>query len=61
GYNEEVPMPDISTKEKAEQYVGLDSQKLKTEKEEWKVKVLPQWLSKAEERESKMPEPKRIK
>ncbi|MBP7076007.1 MAG: ammonia-forming cytochrome c nitrite reductase [Bacteroidales bacterium] len=61
GYNEEVPMPDISTKEKAQQYVGLDPQKLKTDKEEWKTKVLPQWLAKAEERERKMPEPKRIK
>ena len=24
GYNQEVPMPDISTKKKAQKYIGLD-------------------------------------
>jgi len=60
GYNQEVPIPDISTKEKAQVYIGLDPKKMKAEKEEWKAEVLPQWLVKAEARESKMPEPKRI-
>lgn len=60
GYNKEVPMPDISTKDKAQRYIGLDIKKLKAEKDNWKTKVLPLWLKKAEEREKKMPQPKRI-
>ncbi|NLA24248.1 MAG: ammonia-forming cytochrome c nitrite reductase [Bacteroidales bacterium] len=60
GHLEEVPMPDISTKEKAQIYVGLDPQKLKAEKEEWLKNDLPKWLKQAEERQAKMPEPKRI-
>jgi nitrite reductase (cytochrome c-552) len=60
GYNKEVPIPDISTKEKAQRYIGLDPKKMREEKDTWKTKVLPTWLKKAEEREKKMPLPKRI-
>jgi nitrite reductase (cytochrome c-552) len=60
GYAKEVPMPDLSTKEKAQRYLGLDLKKLKAEKETWKKQVLPLWLKKAEERQQKMPLPKRI-
>ena len=60
GYTDEVKMPDISTKEKAQVYLGLDIPKLKKEKDEWLATKLPEWLKKAEEREAKMPTPKRI-
>jgi nitrite reductase (cytochrome c-552) len=52
GYNKEVPMPDISTKEKAQAYIGLDMKKLKEEKAEFLKNVLPEWLKKAQEKES---------
>lgn len=60
GYKEPVPIPDFSTKEKAQRYLGIDIQKLKAEKEEWKRSVLPKWLEKAKEREKAMPMPVRI-
>ncbi|EDM28977.1 nitrite reductase, formate-dependent, cytochrome [Lentisphaera araneosa HTCC2155] len=53
GHTGEVPMPDISTKAKAQKYVGWNMEKLEKEKEEFKAKVLPEWKKKTEERESK--------
>jgi nitrite reductase (cytochrome c-552) len=55
GHKGEVPYPDISTKEKAQKYVGLDMEKLNKEKEDFKKNLLPVWMEKAKERESKMP------
>jgi len=46
-----VPFPDLSTKAKAQAYIGLDMKKLEAEKEEWKKKVLPVWDAKAKERQ----------
>ncbi len=54
GFNEEVPMPDIDTKAKAQAYIGLDIDAMIAEKEEFKQNVIPQWLEEAKERESKM-------
>ncbi|UTW63103.1 ammonia-forming cytochrome c nitrite reductase [bacterium SCSIO 12741] len=54
GHNQEVVMPDISTKEKAQEYIGLDMEKLREEKKEFKQNLLPQWLKEASEREAKM-------
>ena len=54
GHNKPVDMPDISTKEKAQEYIGLDMEKLEKEKEEFKQNLLPKWLEEAKERESKM-------
>lgn len=51
GHNEEIAYPDISTKEKAQQYIGLDVEKLKKEKETFKNNILPQWKAAAEKRE----------
>lgn len=45
----EVEMPDISTKEKAQAYIGLDMPQLIAEKEEWKKTIIPQWIEKAKE------------
>ncbi len=44
---EEVAMPDISTKEKAGKYIGLDMETLKEQKESWKATTPPAWLDKA--------------
>ena len=48
-----VPMPDISTKEKAQAYIGLDVGKLRQAKGEFLKTVVPEWDKKAEERQSK--------
>ena len=52
GHNKPVEMPDISTKEKAQHYIGLDAEKMKADKEEFKKTLLPKWLEKAKEREA---------
>ncbi|MFO7829438.1 MAG: ammonia-forming cytochrome c nitrite reductase [Bacteroidales bacterium] len=51
GFNEEVPYPDISTKAKAQEYIGLDMEKLNAEKKKFLKEVVPVWDKKAEERE----------
>ncbi len=61
GYNKAVEMPYISTKEKAQIYIGLDPTKLKSDKDAWLKNTLPKWMQIAKDRESKMPEPKRLK
>ncbi|GAL62035.1 ammonia-forming cytochrome c nitrite reductase [Algibacter lectus] len=53
GHNEAVTMPDISTKEKAQEYIGLDMEALRKEKAEFKKNLVPKWLEAAKERESK--------
>ncbi len=40
-----VPMPDISTKEKAQAYIGLDIEALYLQKEKFKREVLPTWVN----------------
>ncbi len=54
GYNKPVEMPDISSKEKAQAYVGLDIEKLEAEKQEFKKTLLPKWLEEAKAREAKL-------
>jgi len=51
GYNKDVPVPDISTKAKAQETVGLDMDKLDRQKEQFMDEVVPQWEEKARERE----------
>lgn len=51
GYNEEVPYPEISTKAQAQKFIGLDMDKLQSEKKEFLNVVLPQWAEEAEKRE----------
>jgi nitrite reductase (cytochrome c-552) len=46
-----VDMPDISTKEKAQKYIGLDMDKLRKDKEALKNNVLPEWDRKAKQRQ----------
>lgn len=52
GYNKEVPYPDISTKAKAQAFVGLDVDKLKEEKKLFKQNIVPKWLEEAKQREA---------
>lgn len=43
----EVAMPDLTTKAKAQAYIGLDMSKLKAEKAQWVETVVPKWIDKA--------------
>lgn len=47
GYTEDVPLPDISTKEKAQQYIGLDMNAERAAKDKFLKEVVPEWLKKA--------------
>lgn len=40
-------MPDISTKSKAQEYIGLDMKKLREDKDKWIKTTLPTWIEKA--------------
>jgi len=50
-YQEEIPYPDISTREKAQQYIDLDMDNLRKDKDIFLKTVLPDWLSSGKERE----------
>lgn len=47
GITDEVPMPGLSTKEKAQRYIGLDMKKDRKAKEHFRKTTVPQWLEKA--------------
>lgn len=53
GFNQEVQIPDISTKAKAQQVIGLDIPALTKEKKEFLDTIVPKWLTEAKARESK--------
>ena len=50
-FNQEIPYPDIATKEKAQEFIGLDMKTLKAEKQEFLNTVVPEWMKEAEKRE----------
>ncbi|MCW3804217.1 ammonia-forming cytochrome c nitrite reductase [Plebeiibacterium marinum] len=52
GHNIEVPYPDISTKAKAQEFIGLDMDKLNAEKKAFKENFVPEWIKKAQAREN---------
>jgi nitrite reductase (cytochrome c-552) len=52
GFNSEVPLPDISTKEKAQLYIGLDIEAEKQQKKRFIEEVVPKWDEAAKQRES---------
>jgi len=52
GYNEEVAYPDISTKIKAQELIGLDMKKLRDEKEAFRRNILPKWAEEANQKEN---------
>lgn len=49
GVKGEFPMPDISTKAKAQEYIGLDMKTLHANKDKFKSEIIPQWVAKAKE------------
>ncbi|MDX9758214.1 MAG: ammonia-forming cytochrome c nitrite reductase [Bacteroidota bacterium] len=53
GYTDEIPLPDISTKAKAQAYIGLDPEKMKSVKAEFVKNVVPTWDAAAKAREAK--------
>lgn len=55
GFNEEIPFPDIATKEKAQAYIGLDMEKMEADKKVFLENVIPVWNQKATEREASYP------
>ncbi|HOI86946.1 MAG TPA: ammonia-forming cytochrome c nitrite reductase [Lentimicrobium sp.] len=54
GVKTPVELPDITSKEKAQQYIGLDMAALKKQKSEFLTNVVPEWVAKAAEREAAM-------
>jgi nitrite reductase (cytochrome c-552) len=51
GYTTEVPYPDILTKIKAQEFIGLDMKKINQDKEEFQKTIIPGWLNEAFKRE----------
>ena len=49
GFTGDVPMPDISTKAKAQAYIGLDMAAMESKKAAFMESIVPQWLSMAKE------------
>ena len=47
GFIGDVPMPDISTKAKAQAYIGLDMPKLKEKKQRFLNEIVPKWVDEA--------------
>jgi nitrite reductase (cytochrome c-552) len=54
GVKTPIQYPDISTKEKAQEYLGLNMEKLSEEKIEFLNTVVPQWDKNAKERQKGM-------
>ncbi len=52
GHNAPIDYPDISTKAKAQAYIGLEMEKLKEEKQLFLINILPKWLEAAALREA---------
>ncbi|NCC73958.1 MAG: ammonia-forming cytochrome c nitrite reductase [Sphingobacteriia bacterium] len=55
-HNVEIPidMPDISTKEKAQEFINLPMEELRNYKRKFYEDIVPQWIKESKERESKM-------
>ena len=47
GWTKPIPLPDVSTKEKAQRYIGLDMPKLKQQKQQFLDTVVPKWIEEA--------------
>lgn len=55
GYNQPVPMPDFTSKEALQAYIGLDIPKEKAAKVTFMDQVIPQWLKEGKAREAQKP------
>ncbi len=47
GFIGDVPMPDISTKAKAQAYIGLNMPKLSEKKQKFLDNIVPKWIEDA--------------
>lgn len=47
GWTKPIPLPDISTKEKAQKYIGLDMPKLLKKKQQFLDTIVPKWIESA--------------
>lgn len=47
GHTEDVPMPDISTKAKAQEYIGLDMADYEAKKVQFLETIVPEWIKTA--------------
>ena len=47
GFTGNVPMPDLSTKAKAQAYIGLDMKKLREQKQRFVNNIVPKWIDDA--------------
>jgi nitrite reductase (cytochrome c-552) len=56
GHTGPVPLPDVSTKAKAQEYLGIDLEQLQREKEVFLDEVVPEWDRKADERHKRWDE-----
>ncbi|MDZ4204978.1 MAG: ammonia-forming cytochrome c nitrite reductase [Bacteroidales bacterium] len=54
GLNVPIQIPDISTKAKAQEVIGLPMGQLRADKQDFLTSILPAWLKVARERESNM-------
>ena len=50
GHTGPVPLPDVSTKERAQAYLGINLEERRREKNEFLRTVVPEWLQQADER-----------
>jgi nitrite reductase (cytochrome c-552) len=53
GFDGEVPYPDIETKAKAQEFIGLPMEKMEADKARFLKELAPQWDAAAAEREAK--------
>ncbi|MFO7657270.1 MAG: ammonia-forming cytochrome c nitrite reductase [Bacteroidales bacterium] len=51
GHNKEIAYPDISTKAKAQAFIGLDMAMLNAEKDEFIKNIVPKWIEEGRKRE----------
>lgn len=51
GFTGDVPMPDISTKEKAQRYIGLNPEELQANKKKFLDVVVPKWVEQAKQKQ----------
>lgn len=49
GHTGPIPLPDVSTKEKAQAYIGLDMKTLRQQKARFNEQILPQWIKTAQQ------------
>ena len=56
GHRGEIPVADVSTKSKAQAYIGLDMDKLIVEKKHFLETMVPAWREEAKKREEAMPQ-----